>query len=80
MASFQTKIGWKRPRKRENKSSRSVSFLPNASYKISKKQPKNSKYKKKIPIWQHFKPKQVGKGCGSDKIKISVPSWKEIEN
>ena len=46
MASFQTKIGWKRPRKRENKSYRSVPFLPNASYKISKKQPKNSKYKK----------------------------------
>ena len=46
MASFPTKIGWKRPRKRENKSYRSVSFLPNASYKISKKQPKNSKYKK----------------------------------
>ena len=37
MASFQTKIGWKRPRKRKNKSYRSVSFLPNASYKISKK-------------------------------------------
>ena len=47
MALFQTKIGWKRPRKRENKSYCSVSFLPNASYKISKKYPKNSKYKKK---------------------------------
>ena len=46
MASFQTKIGWKRPKKRENKSYHSVSFQPNASYKISKKQPKNSKYKK----------------------------------
>ena len=27
MASFQSKIGWKRPRKTENKSYRSVSFL-----------------------------------------------------
>ena len=30
MASFQAKIGWKRPRKRENKNSRSVPLLPNA--------------------------------------------------
>ena len=37
MASFQTKIGWKRPKKRENKSYHSVSFQPNASYKILKK-------------------------------------------
>ena len=30
MASIQAKIGWKRPRKRENKNYRSVSFLPDA--------------------------------------------------
>ena len=30
MASFQYKIGWKRPRKIENKNYRSVSFLPGA--------------------------------------------------
>ena len=30
MASFHAKIGWKRPRKRENKNYRSVSFLPDA--------------------------------------------------
>ena len=30
MASFQAKIGWKRPRKRQNKNYRSVPFLPNA--------------------------------------------------
>ena len=30
MASFQAKIGCKRPRKRENKNYRSVSFLPDA--------------------------------------------------
>ena len=29
-ASFQAKIGWKRPRKRENKNYRSASFLPDA--------------------------------------------------
>ena len=28
MASFQDKIGWKRPRKRENKKNRSDEFLP----------------------------------------------------
>ena len=28
MASFQAKIGWKRQRKRENKNSRSVPFVP----------------------------------------------------
>ena len=36
MASFQAKIGWKRPRKRENKNYRSVLFLPNAQQKIQK--------------------------------------------
>ena len=30
MASFQAKIGWNRPRKRENKNYRSVSFLPDS--------------------------------------------------
>ena len=29
MASFKARIGWKRPRKKENKYCRSVSFLPN---------------------------------------------------
>ena len=28
MASFHAKIGWKKPRKRENKNYRSVPFLP----------------------------------------------------
>ena len=44
MASFQAKIGWKRPRKRENRNYRSVPFLPDASQKI----PKNSKKMQKI--------------------------------
>ena len=30
MASFKARIGWERPRKKENKYSRLVSFLPNA--------------------------------------------------
>ena len=47
MASFPAKIGWKRPRKRENKNYRSVSFLPDAQKKIPKKIAK--KRKKKTP-------------------------------
>ena len=43
MASFKARIGWKKPRKKENKYCRSVSFLPNAQQKIPKKQQKNSK-------------------------------------
>ena len=41
MASFQSKIGWKRLRKRENKIYRSVSFLPGTKQKIQKKSQKN---------------------------------------
>ena len=37
MASFQIKIGWKRPRKREYKNYRFVSFRPDAYEKIQKK-------------------------------------------
>ena len=37
MASFQVKIGWKSPRKREYKNYRSVSFQPDAKQKIKKK-------------------------------------------
>ena len=43
MASFKDKIGWKRPRKRENKNSRSAPLLPDAKQKILKKQQKNLK-------------------------------------
>ena len=73
MASFKTKIGWKRPRKRENKNSRSALFLPDAKQKISKKQQKNLKIKK-----YHYgfisSQKQVGKGGEGDKIKIIILS------
>ena len=61
MASFQAKIGWKWQRKRENKNYRYVSFLPDGQEKIPKKQQKNLK-NLKVPLWHHFKPKQVGKG------------------
>ena len=37
MASFQAKIGWKMPGKREYKKYPSVSFLPDAKKKIPKK-------------------------------------------
>ena len=43
MASFQAKIGLKMPRKREYKQYYSVLFLPDAKYKIKKKQQKISK-------------------------------------
>ena len=43
MASFLAKIGFKRPRKRENNNYRSVPFPPDAKQKIPKKQQRNSK-------------------------------------
>ena len=58
MASFQAKIVWKRPRKRENKNYCFITFLPNALQKILKKQQK----KKKIPLWLNFSSKSVQRG------------------
>ena len=46
MALFQSKIGWKIMRPRENKNYRSILSLPAAKYQIPKKQQKNSKIKK----------------------------------
>ena len=43
MASFQAKIGWKMPGKREYKKYHSVSFLPDAKIEYSKKIAKNFK-------------------------------------
>ena len=43
MASFQAKIGWEKPRKRENNKNRSDEFLPDSEQRIPKKQQKNSK-------------------------------------
>ena len=56
MASFQAKIVWKRPRKRQNKNYGFITLLPNALQKILKKQQKN---KKKIPLWLNFNSKSV---------------------
>ena len=60
MGSFQAKIDWKTLRKIENKNYRSVTFLPYRLQKIRKKQQKNSK-NLKIRLWDHFKPKYIGK-------------------
>ena len=46
MASFHSKIGWKRPRKTKNKSYRSVSFLSGTKQKIKKNSKKIQKIKK----------------------------------
>ena len=47
MASFQAKIVWKRPRKRENKNYRFASFLADALWKFQKNRNKIQKKKKK---------------------------------
>ena len=65
MASFQAKIVWKRPRKRENKNYRFVPFLPDVLQRIPKKI-------KKIPLWLHLRPEQVGKGREGKKINLIV--------
>ena len=57
MASFQAKIVWKMPRKREIKNYRFVPFLPDALQKIPKKLKK-----KKKPLWLHFKLESVERG------------------
>ena len=59
MASFQAKIVWNRPRKRENKNYSFVSFLPDALQKIQKKQQKNEKVNKKSTIMASFQAKIV---------------------
>ena len=46
MASFQSKIGWKRPRKTENKNYLSVQFQPGAKQQIKKNSKKIQKTKK----------------------------------
>ena len=55
MASFQSEIGWKRPRKTENRNYRSVSFLPGTKLKIKKKIAKKIK---KNTIMDSFQPKK----------------------
>ena len=57
MASFQAKIVWKRPRKRENKNYRFVSFLQDALQKIPKKKAKKLRKKLKNTIMVSFQAK-----------------------
>ena len=72
MDSFEAIIAWKRMRMRENKNY-SFRFVPTRRViQNSEKIAKKFKYIKKIPLWLHFKPKQVGKGCKREKIKIIV--------
>ena len=65
MASFQAKISWERPRKREKKN-RSDEFLP--VIENSKKIVKNSK-NQKTQLWLLFEPKYIGDGRERGKIK-----------
>ena len=59
MESFQAKIVWKRPRKRENQNYHFVPFLPDALQKISKIQGKNYEIKKKNTIMASFQAKII---------------------
>ena len=61
MASFQAKIVWKRPRKRENENNSLVLFLPDALQKIKKKQQNNSKNKKNTIMASFHRLKQAEK-------------------
>ena len=56
-------------RKKESTNYRFIPFLPDALYKIAKK---NGKKIKKTPLWLHVKPEQVGKGRERKKITIVV--------
>ena len=67
MASFQAKIGWKRPRKRENKNYRSDHFIPDPLQIIPTKQQKNSK-------------KLKNSFMASFQAKIGWKRWKKREN
>ena len=53
MDTFQAKIVWRRPKKRENKNNSLVLFLPDALQKI-KKNSKIIQKIKKIQLWLHF--------------------------
>ena len=69
MAPFQAKIGRRRPRKTENKSYRSVSFLSGTKQKIKKKIAKKFK-KLKNTLMNSFQTKISGK----------MMRWRENKN
>ena len=60
--------------KERSKNYRSVPFrsYPKRNRKFQKRSKKTQK-NKKIPLWLHFMPKQAGKGCEKQKIKIILP-------
>ena len=73
MASFQSKIHCRKPRKGNNETYCSDPFLPTRLIiENSKKIAKNSK-NLKIPLWCLFKSKLIGEGREREKIKIVVP-------
>ena len=60
MSSFQAKIGWERPRKRENKNKNKIFLMGSykaRSRKFKKKIAKKLEKIKKTPLWHLFKPK-----------------------
>ena len=62
MDSFQVKIDWEWPRKRENKRNRSEEFLPYKQQKIKKKKAKKLKKLKKKKHYGFFTSKnELGK-------------------
>ena len=71
MSSFRAKLGWKRPRKSENKNYSSVPFLSDPKQKIKKKKKKIQKIKR-----YHYgfvsSPNRMGKDV-KEKIKIIIP-------
>ena len=71
MAFFQVKTGWKRPRKREYKNYCSVSFQPDAKYKIQKKNSKKIQRFKKYHYGFSSTQKKFEKDS-KERIKIFI--------
>ena len=83
MASFRANIGWKRPRKSENKSYHSVSFLPGAKQQIKKKNSKKIPKNKKQRYGFISSQNRLDNDEMERKYKLlfrSVPTRREIEN
>ena len=78
MASFQDKIGWKC---RETEKIKIIGPFRSHTTRNRKFQKNSKKFQKikKIPLQLNFEPKQVGKGCEREKIKIKVPFLHDTE-
>ena len=72
MATFQDEIRRKKDQKKRNKNYRSISFLPDACYKIKKKIAKKFK-KLKSTIMATFQAEIGRKRMRKREIKITVP-------